>query len=258
VIEPSGKSVRGGSGTSLGRRPDDELGLLDRNYPASTLAKALARKVKRKLFGIAPTIEPAYRFGYLVFDEPHLEGGGAGFGQDYNRVLAEIGLNDCGRLFEFCSGPGYIGYSLLGRGFCRSLALADVNPVAMAAAKKTADFNGIADRVTIYLSDGLEQIPPSEKWDLVVGNPPHFLDAPGELKLLSDDPGWQLHKKFYLQVARFLNPGARVLLQENALGSSADVFAPMIREGGGKLIQILPGLDNGVASNIYYVMSSWD
>jgi hypothetical protein len=235
-----------------------ELGLLDRNYSAGTLARALGRKLRRKLFGLPLAIEPAYRFGYVIFDRPDLDGGGPGFGQDYVRVLEEIGLSECGRLFEFCAGPGYIGYSLLARGFCKSLALADVNPVAVEAARRTAHFNGIDSKVTIYLSDGFEGISNSEKWDLVVGNPPHFLHWAGESKLRCEDPGWELHKRFYSQVKRFLNPGAHVLLQENALGSSAESFATMIREGGGQHIDTLAGPDIGLGGQMYYILSRWD
>jgi methyltransferase family protein len=248
-------SIREGSPVD-GCRCVNELGLLDRNYSAVTLAKALARKVRRRLFGPPNEIEAAFRFGYLIFDRPDLDGGGSGFGQDYVRVLRETGLNKCDRLFEFCSGPGYIGYSLLARGFCKNLTLADVNPVAVQAAQKTADYNGIADRATVYLSDGLEQIPNSEKWDLVVGNPPHFLEWSKELRC--EDQGWQLHKRFYSQVKRFLNPGAQVLLQENELGSNAEVFAPMIEEGGGEHIQTLPGPNIGPGGKMYYILSRWD
>ncbi len=238
------------------QRTDDELGVLDRSYSARTLARALARKVRRKLFGRPQQIEPAFRFGYVVFDRSDLDGGGSSFGQDYIRVLTEIGLEGSGRLFEFCAGPGYIGYSLLARGFCKRLTLADVNPVAVQAAKKTADFNNIAHQVTVYLSNGLDQIPDTEKWDLVVGNPPHFLDWNKELRC--EDPEWQLHKAFYSQVRRFLNPGARVMLQENTLGSSAEIFAPMIRAGGGKHIRTLPGPDIGDGGKMYYILSEWD
>jgi 16S rRNA G1207 methylase RsmC len=165
-------------------------------------------------------------------------------------------LDECGRLFEFCAGPGYIGYSLLAHGFCKHLTLADVNPVAVRAAQRTADFNGIAHRVTVYLSDGLDQIPANEKWDLVVGNPPHFLEWNGELRC--EDTDWQLHKMFYARVKRFLNPGGWVILQENALGSSAEVFIPMIREAGGKRIQTLPGPEIGAGGKMYYLLSQWD
>jgi Methyltransferase small domain len=241
-----------------GRRPLDELGLLDRNYSAGVLARALARKLRRKIFGLPPEIEPAYRFGYVIFDRPDLDGGGPGFGQDYIRALEEIGLRHCGRLFEFCAGPGYIGYSLMARGVCGSLALADVNPVAVEAARKTAGFNGIEDRVSIYLSDGFDQIPASEKWDLVVGNPPHFLRWTGPSRLRCEDPDWELHKRFYSQVKRFLNPGARVLLQENGLGSNVEMFIPMIREGGGAYLGTLPGPDIGAGGKMYYILSRWD
>jgi len=241
----------------IGGRAFDESGLLDRNYSTGALAKALARKLRRKLFGLAPKIEPAYRLGYVIFDRPDLDGGGSGFGQDYIRVLGEIRLNECGRLFEFCAGPGYIGYSLLERGFCKSLALADVNPVAVEAAKKTADFNGISGKVAIYLSDGLEQIPSDEKWDLVVSNPPHFLHWTGQSRLRCEDSGWEIHKKFYSQVKEFLNPGAYVLFQENGLGSSTEIFAPMIQDGGGELIGSFAGPDIGAGGKMYYILSRW-
>src|SRR2546426_1421833 len=112
-----------------------QISLLDRAYPASTLAKALVRKVKRKMVGIDYRIEPAAIFGIVVFDRPDLDGGGVSFGQDYPRVLRGIGLGQCDRVFEFCAGPGYIGYSLLAHGFCKQLVLADVNPAAVQAAR---------------------------------------------------------------------------------------------------------------------------
>jgi tRNA1(Val) A37 N6-methylase TrmN6 len=43
--------------------------------------------------------------------------------------------------------------------------------------------NGLAERVAVYPSDNLDSIPAFERWDLVVGNPPHFSDiSPGELR----------------------------------------------------------------------------
>jgi hypothetical protein len=235
-----------------------ELHLLDRNYSTGTLLKALVHKARRKFFGPPRLILPAYRFGVLVFDREDLDGGGSAFGQDYIRALREIGLTNSSRIFEFCAGPGYIGYSLLAHGFCRSLALADINPVAVQAARTTAEFNGLTDRVSIYQSDGLDQIPPSEKWDLVVSNPPHFVEWAGNTKVRCEDLSWQLHKKFYSQVKHFLNPGGSVFMQENALGSSVDDFAPMIRESGGRIIQTLPGPDIGDGGKMYYILSRWN
>jgi predicted RNA methylase len=235
-----------------------ELNLIDKNYSVGTLVKGLVHKARRKIFGSSPQILPARIFGLLVFDRDDLDGGGSAFGQDYMRALKEIGITNCSRAFEFCCGPGYIGYSLLAHGFCRSLALADINPVAVEAARTTAAFNGLTDRVSIYQSDGLAQIPASEKWDLVVSNPPHFPKWTGDSKLRCEDPDWQIHKKFYAQVKNFLNPGGFVFLQENALGSTVEDFAPMIRESGGTVVRTLPGPDIGPGGKMYYILSRWD
>ena len=138
-----------------------------------------------------------------------------------------------GRLFEFCAGPGFIGFALLGLGRADHLVLADVNPAAVAAAQQTVQMNGLEDRVTIYQSDGLKDIPTDERWDLVVSNPPHFSEPYGAgPTLLTDDPGRRLHRDFYQRVGDFLNPGGSLLIQENSTGSSPADFLPMISAGG--------------------------
>src|SRR5215469_7467083 len=90
-----------------------ELNLIDKNYSAGTLIKGLLHKARRKIFGPSAQILPSRRYGVLVFDRDDLDGGGSSFGQDYIRALTEIGITSCSRAFEFCCGPGYIGYSLL-------------------------------------------------------------------------------------------------------------------------------------------------
>lgn len=105
------------------------------------------------------------RYGEIdVCWTPELEGGGMSFGQDYLPVVANL-FGHVGRVFEFCAGPGFIGFSLLAHGLCDSLALIDVNPAAVAAARETVRRNGLEDRVTVYLSDGLDGLPADERCD---------------------------------------------------------------------------------------------
>lgn len=74
--------------------------------------------------------------------------------------------------FEWCSGPGFIGFALLEAGLTENLVLADISEDAMACAKQTVDHNPkIKERVHYYVSDNMKSIPKSEKFDLVVGNP---------------------------------------------------------------------------------------
>ena len=86
-------------------------------------------------------------------------------------VVAPLGVRRC---MEFCSGPAFIGFALLGRGACSHLVLAEANPLSVAAARETALANGLRGRVFPYLSDGLDGIPLNEtgRLDLVFANPP--------------------------------------------------------------------------------------
>jgi methylase of polypeptide subunit release factors len=128
-------------------------------------------------------------------------------------------------------GPGFIGFALLGYGFCDTLCLADVNPEAVQACRRTVVQERLAERVAVYHSDNLDDIPASERWDLVVGNPPHFVDiSPGELRF--HDEGWKLHRRFFAAIGRFLKPGGIIVLLENNRGSTAETFRGMIEAVG--------------------------
>jgi 16S rRNA G1207 methylase RsmC len=133
--------------------------------------------------------------GLSVYYHSGLDGGGGTFGQEYRDLSQWAGQPPRRRVFEWCAGPGFIGFSLLAYGLCDSLGLADVNEAAVDACRITAAENGLEDRVWVYHSDNLASVPGTERWDLVVGNPPHFADA------FEGDPpsprwGWQLHGEF--------------------------------------------------------------
>ena len=228
------------------------------------LSRLLVRKLSRRVVPRAltkqqpETIVTSYA-GIAVFDRPDLHKGGLSFGQDFPRVLNELGVRRVGRLFEYCAGPGYIGYSLLANGWCESLALADISPEAVAAARRTAGHNQLDDRVAVYESDALDRIPAEERWDLVVSNPPHFLpdgSAPDDIQVFDD--GWKVHARFYESVGRHMNPGGLVVMVENAAGSDPRLFEGMIRDGGGSPLKVHEGTDvNGRPNGLYYQVSKW-
>lgn len=161
---------------------------------------------------------------------PDLDGGGFGFGQDCIPVVRSL-FGQVDRIFEFCAGPGFIGFSLLAQGLCRSLCLSDINPKAVAAARETVRRNGLERVVSVYQSDALDGIPSTEKWDLVVSNPPHFKDEYRD-NIRNCDPDWSVHRKFYAKVGRHLKPNGAVLMQENSEGSGIADFEEMILSGG--------------------------
>jgi len=169
--------------------------------------------------------------GTNVYFKKHLDGGGSDFGQDFIPFLKLRHMPRQRRVFEWCAGPGFIGFSLLAHGLADELCLADVNPEAVEACRRTVQENGLADRVSVYRSDNLTDIPASEKWDLVVGNPPHLADDwIGDLRTHDED--WHIHRGFYRAVEKFLKPSGVIVLQENNRGSTADTFKTMIEESG--------------------------
>ena len=169
--------------------------------------------------------------GVRVTYKPHLDGGGSTFGQDYIRLFRAREMPKARRAFEWCAGPGFIGFSLLANGLADGLCLADVNPQAIAACQRTIKRNGLEKNVSLYLSDNLAGIPSLEQWDLVVGNPPHFADG-GFGQLRYHDADWNIHRNFFAGITRHLLPGGMIVLQENNIGSDPDTFTPMLAEAG--------------------------
>lgn len=176
--------------------------------------------------------------GIVVYYTTDLQGGGQGYG--YSAYLDFLkGCPPVGRVYEWCSGPAFIGFSLLAHGVCESLCLSDINPEAVEVCKKTVEANGLHDKVSVYLSDNLHDIPEGELWDLVVGNPPHFSEPKkGPLALRSFDFEWETHRVFYSQLKQHLKDDGLALILENNgeesvfEGSSYETFIPQIRAGG--------------------------
>ena len=191
--------------------------------------------------------------GVSVSYKPHLDGGGSTFGQDFIPLLRARGMPKQQRAYEWCAGPGFIGFSLLAHGLAETLCLADVNPEAVAACRRTVRTNALADRVAVHQSDNLAGIPASERWDLVVSNPPHFVDrSPGQIRY--HDPDWSVHRGFFGAVGRHLNPGGVIVLQENNEGSTPATFTSMIGEAGLKVVFVQDAAPERTArSHMFYL-----
>ena len=172
--------------------------------------------------------------------EENLNGGGMRFGQQYIPVIKEkFGKVD--HIFEFCSGPGFIGFSLLANNLCDKLTLADINPEAIRACNETIKNNNLESKVSAYVSDCLDNIPETEKWDLVVSNPPHtFCSSEDEYKknIILYDPHFRIHRKFYNNIRKFLKPTGSVLFQEHTESTNVSDFKEMIETNGLKIVDV--------------------
>jgi methylase of polypeptide subunit release factors len=124
------------------------------------------------------------------------------------------------------AADGFIGFSMLG--LCEILCLSDINPAA-ASCQHTVRVNKLSDRVSVCQSDNLKSIPRSEMWNLIVSNPPHFVDQyEGDIR--AHDPDWRIHKNFFETVGDHLAEDGVIVLQENNRGSIVETFRPMIEQ----------------------------
>jgi methylase of polypeptide subunit release factors len=158
-----------------------------------------------------------------VFYEKRFDGGGTTFG--FNAVTKSDIINkiqDQGDVLEICSGPGFIGYTLLKYNKANRLVLSDINPEVRDGIETTNRFNNL--KVEFIQSDCFDSMEGSNKFDTIVSNPPHFkTERPNgyrssEEKLISLDYDMQFHKKFFESAHRYLNPNGKIVLIENCDG----------------------------------------
>ena len=140
-----------------------------------TIILGLASAVK---FGTRPYLTTKYNNTEVSF-KWRLNGGGIIAANEFVRIVSNK-IGKVGHVFEYCAGPGFIGFALLANNLCDRLTLADVNPEAITAIKDTIKNNNLQDKVTVYHADCLDAIPETEQWDLVVGNPPWYLCSKGK------------------------------------------------------------------------------
>jgi 16S rRNA G966 N2-methylase RsmD len=179
-----------------------------------------------------------------VFYSHELDGGGTSFGRRYLPVIKEIyGDRHFANCFEWCSGPGFIGFELLSANVCSDLFLADIYLPALDAVDTTVRNlpDKYKNKVHTAQIKGIADLPADWKFDLVVANPPHFNHNNGNFittirhDRLSQDLDWKIHREFFNNIGPHLNDNAVILLQECSHTSGPGMFQPMIEEAGLKL-----------------------
>lgn len=173
---------------------------------------------------MAQGMQTTGRRKFHVHDQSWHNGGGTWFGQEYIEILKNRYPNrQFYRCLEWCSGPGYIGYNILDHGICQHLCLIDKFAEAIEFAEMTA--KQCLGQVTTYVTDTLSVLPESERFDLVVANPPHYLECPGDTNYqrIAVDQNWKAHQDFYQYIGKHLTPDGIILMQENMAGSLGGV-----------------------------------
>lgn len=181
---------------------------------------------------------------YHVFYSQNCNGGGTHEGQDFISVIKEkYPTRVFDRMYEWCSGPGFITFSLLDHAIAKTACMTDIFDPALTWAEETINYpsNNLKGRVDTYLLKDLALLPKTEMFDLVVSNPPnakclssHILSD--NINRITTDIEWEGHKNFYKHIKSHLNPDGIIIMQETHAGSNIDEFIPMIEAAGLKII----------------------
>ncbi len=130
-------------------------------------------------------------------------------------VLAEVTPDD--RVLDMGTGCG-VNAVLAASTATRVLAV-DNNPVALGAARRNAEANGVADRVEVRHSDVFSNV--DGEFDLIIFDPPFRWFAPRDLReTATTDHNYRAMTTFFHQVPRYLRPTGRMLI---FFGTSGDL-----------------------------------
>ena len=160
-----------------------------------------------------------------------LDGGGLNFKDDLLDVVRKTGKYSYSRGYEWCAGFGALGYELLGMGVCNHIVFSDMYKEAIDNCLDTANANSLTKYVTGYHCDKISDIPNTEKWDLVVSNPPHCVDLAefeASMKTLGNtnqqnidnaaricvDQDYKIHDEFFKNIGKHLTHDADIYLIE--------------------------------------------
>ncbi|HET8660157.1 MAG TPA: class I SAM-dependent methyltransferase [Micromonosporaceae bacterium] len=117
-------------------------------------------------------------------------------------VLAEVRASD--RVLGMGTGCGVNAILAASKG--ASVVAVDINPHAVAAARRNAERNGVADRIVIRHSDVFDDV--DGVFDLIVFDPPFRWFTPRDLlESAITDAGYRAMTTFFRQARRHLAPG---------------------------------------------------
>jgi methylase of polypeptide subunit release factors len=151
------------------------------------------------------------------------DGGGSTHYVDFLNAIKDIKYKNG---LEWCAGLSAISFSLLDADIVEKFTLMDIYEPALEKALVNAHENNMSDRVSIRLCGRIDELLISDMFDLVIANPPHCITGDwidktlhtqhefDDIYRLTIDKDWELHKEFYANISKHLNPGADVYITQ--------------------------------------------
>jgi len=194
-----------------------------------------------------------YENGFVLEYPTHMDGGGFEIKEELYSLIERVGKEHYGRALEWCSGVGPLGYDLLDKNKVDTVAFVDTHGPSIKSCLANATANKVVDKVSAYVCSEVTQIPTTEKFDLVVANPPHsgdrqaFIDSLDHLNSLDNtcrlivDEGYEALQDFYANIKKYLNTDADVFI---TTGSNQVHYIHWAMSGGLQFMGFCPMAEN--------------
>jgi len=195
----------------------------------------------------------------------HLDGGGYEIRNELHTVIKNTGKPQYDRAFEWCAGYGPLGFDLLDKKMVNTVVFSDCYSVAMDQCVDNAKENQVLNKITTYTTDKISSLPLTEKFDLVVANPPHsgdkksFIDSLENKSCIENtcrlivDEGYQAHQEFFANIKRYLTSNADIYI---TAGSNMDYFIRWAEEGGLQYVNFYPNTTSANGGIYHFTVST--
>jgi release factor glutamine methyltransferase len=165
-------------------------------------------------------------------------------------TLAAIPADQPAALLDLGTGTGIIAITLAVERPRAQVMAVDISAEALAIARTNAERLG-ARNLRLLQGDWLTPLPPDERYDLIVSNPPYIADIDphlqqGDLRyeppqaLACGRDGLSALHRIIEQARSFLKPGGALLLEHGY--DQADAVSLLLREGGFEAVSSRPDL----------------
>jgi len=134
-------------------------------------------------------------------------------------------------VLDLGTGSGVIAISLACEWKEVHVVATDISEAALLVAQKNARYFNVQDKIDFLKSDWFEAI--EGKFDLIISNPPYIglsesseisqevLNYDPDIALFAGSDGLEAYERIIPQLTKFLNPGARVVLEIGASQSES-------------------------------------
>lgn len=163
--------------------------------------------------------------------------GGGSFGLDFLDLIPKRYNKVFSNCLECFSGSGVIGFGLLATNSCEKITFNDIYQGAINNIAKTVRKNpALENKVNYYLGDNIKSIPKNNKYDLIIGLPPHTRSNDPKLgpndRRLKVDEGYKIHEEFFKHAKNYLTDDGIIIILEDTRKNSPKDFIKMIEENG--------------------------